>query len=158
MNWFQNKMLNFDFSAPVLNQLEELLSDMKQDVSRLPATLARVPPVTQRLQMSERSILSRLVNPGQHQQQLAAGPVSTSSALLTLSSATPQPYIPSPNLGFPTQGLNLAAAALRQPGFGQSPQQPFIASEPCLFVNLKKQFFFKCNSSVILLLSKNIQK
>ena len=49
----------------VLNQLEELLSDMKQDVSRLPATLARVPPVTQRLQMSERNILSRLVNPGQ---------------------------------------------------------------------------------------------
>merc|ERR1712156_1100692 len=47
----------------VLNQLEELLSDMKQDVSRLPATLARVPPVTQRLQMSERNILNRLVNP-----------------------------------------------------------------------------------------------
>ncbi|GFO42503.1 chromodomain-helicase-DNA-binding protein 3, partial [Plakobranchus ocellatus] len=47
----------------VLNQLEELLSDMKQDVSRLPATLARVPPVTQRLQMSERNILNRLVTP-----------------------------------------------------------------------------------------------
>jgi len=44
----------------VLNQLEELLSDMKSDVSRLPATLARLPPVTQRLGMSERSILSRL--------------------------------------------------------------------------------------------------
>lgn len=38
----------------VLNQLEELLSDMKSDVSRLPATLARLPPVTQRLGMSER--------------------------------------------------------------------------------------------------------
>ena len=48
----------------VLNQLEELLSDMKQDVSRLPATLARIPPVTQRLQMNERNILGRLVNPG----------------------------------------------------------------------------------------------
>jgi len=45
----------------VLNQLEELLSDMKSDVSRLPASLARIPPVAQRLQMSERSILSRLV-------------------------------------------------------------------------------------------------
>jgi hypothetical protein len=45
----------------VLNQLEELLSDMKSDVSKLPAALARVPPVAQRLQMSERSILSRLV-------------------------------------------------------------------------------------------------
>jgi len=44
----------------VLNQLEELLSDMKSDVSRLPASLARIPPVAQRLQMSERSILSRL--------------------------------------------------------------------------------------------------
>merc|ERR1712130_900127 len=45
----------------VLNQLEELLSDMKSDVSRLPASLARIPPVAQRLQMSERSNLSRLV-------------------------------------------------------------------------------------------------
>merc|ERR1719168_559101 len=44
----------------VLNQLEELLSDMKSDVSRLPASLARIAPVAQRLQMSERSILSRL--------------------------------------------------------------------------------------------------
>lgn len=57
----------------VLNQLEELLSDMKSDVSRLPATLARIPPVAQRLQMSERSILSRLAatagntnNTGEH--------------------------------------------------------------------------------------------
>ena len=48
-------------SCQVLNQLEELLSDMKSDVSRLPASLARIPPVAQRLQMSERSILSRLV-------------------------------------------------------------------------------------------------
>ena len=47
-------------TSQVLNQLEELLSDMKSDVSRLPATLARIPPVAQRLQMSERSILSRL--------------------------------------------------------------------------------------------------
>lgn len=51
----------------VLNQLEELLSDMKSDVSRLPATIARIPPVAQRLQMSERGILSRLT--GQPQQQ-----------------------------------------------------------------------------------------
>uniref|UniRef100_A0A915CFX8 Chromodomain-helicase-DNA-binding protein 3 n=2 Tax=Parascaris univalens TaxID=6257 RepID=A0A915CFX8_PARUN len=44
----------------VLNQLEELLSDMKADVSRLPATLARLRPVTERLGMTERAILSRL--------------------------------------------------------------------------------------------------
>ncbi|XP_043270703.1 chromodomain-helicase-DNA-binding protein Mi-2 homolog isoform X3 [Venturia canescens] len=63
----------------VLNQLEELLSDMKSDVSRLPATLARIPPVAQRLQMSERSILSRLAAtaPGG-----AAGSQSGQAALL----------------------------------------------------------------------------
>uniref|UniRef100_A0AAR2LW36 DNA helicase n=1 Tax=Pygocentrus nattereri TaxID=42514 RepID=A0AAR2LW36_PYGNA len=48
----------------VLNQLEELLSDMKADVTRLPSMLSRIPPVSARLQMSERSILSRLTNRG----------------------------------------------------------------------------------------------
>lgn len=48
--------------SPVLNQLEELLSDMKADVTRLPSMLSRIPPVAARLQMSERSILSRLTN------------------------------------------------------------------------------------------------
>ncbi|KAG9482005.1 hypothetical protein GDO78_010958, partial [Eleutherodactylus coqui] len=48
----------------VLNQLEELLSDMKADVTRLPSMLSRIPPVASRLQMSERSILSRLTNRG----------------------------------------------------------------------------------------------
>ncbi|CAJ0919814.1 unnamed protein product, partial [Mesorhabditis belari] len=43
-----------------LTQLEELLSDMKADVSRLPATLARLRPVTNRLGMTERAILQRL--------------------------------------------------------------------------------------------------
>uniref|UniRef100_A0A6Q2Z3W6 DNA helicase n=1 Tax=Esox lucius TaxID=8010 RepID=A0A6Q2Z3W6_ESOLU len=47
----------------VLKQLEELLSDMKADVTRLPATIARIPPVAVRLQMSERNILSRLICP-----------------------------------------------------------------------------------------------
>lgn len=49
---------------PVLNQLEELLSDMKADVTRLPNMLSRIPPVSARLQMSERSILSRLTSRG----------------------------------------------------------------------------------------------
>jgi chromodomain-helicase-DNA-binding protein 4 len=44
----------------VLNQLEDLLCDMKSDVSRLPATLANIPPVAQRLQAAEKSILSRI--------------------------------------------------------------------------------------------------
>ena len=48
----------------MLNQLEELLSDMKADVTRLPATLSRIPPIAARLQMSERSILSRLASKG----------------------------------------------------------------------------------------------
>merc|ERR1739844_482095 len=67
----------------VLNQLEELLSDMKSDVSRLPASLARIPPVAQRLQMSERSILSRLVTS-------AAGGVDGAS--ITASQQFPQGY------------------------------------------------------------------
>ncbi|NWX22184.1 CHD3 protein, partial [Aegotheles bennettii] len=46
------------------NALEELLSDMKADVTRLPATLSRIPPIAARLQMSERSILSRLASKG----------------------------------------------------------------------------------------------
>uniref|UniRef100_A0A8D3E3H0 Chromodomain helicase DNA binding protein 3 n=1 Tax=Scophthalmus maximus TaxID=52904 RepID=A0A8D3E3H0_SCOMX len=54
----------------VLNQLEELLSDMKADVTRLPATLSRVPPIAARLQMSERSILSRLASKGTETQQI----------------------------------------------------------------------------------------
>lgn len=55
----------------VLKQLEELLSDMKADVTRLPATIARIPPVAVRLQMSERNILSRLASrgPETHTQQ-----------------------------------------------------------------------------------------
>lgn len=57
---FQSEQTSVSF--PVLKQLEELLSDMKADVTRLPATIARIPPVAVRLQMSERNILSRLAN------------------------------------------------------------------------------------------------
>jgi len=49
----------------VLNQLETLLSDMKNDVTRLPTALAKVPPVTHRLNMSERAVLTRLATGGQ---------------------------------------------------------------------------------------------
>lgn len=56
----------------VLKQLEELLSDMKADVTRLPATIARIPPVAVRLQMSERSILSRLASRGPEVTQMQA--------------------------------------------------------------------------------------
>merc|ERR1719479_444659 len=50
---------------------------MKSDVSRLPASLARIPPVAQRLQMSERSILSRL----------ATGASAASAATTALTAA-----------------------------------------------------------------------
>ncbi|CAF4794114.1 unnamed protein product, partial [Rotaria sp. Silwood2] len=48
---------------------------MKQEINKLPATLARLPPVSQRLNMSERNILSRLQN-GQSQQS-ATSPTAT---------------------------------------------------------------------------------
>uniref|UniRef100_A0A3Q3L0E4 Chromodomain helicase DNA binding protein 5 n=1 Tax=Mastacembelus armatus TaxID=205130 RepID=A0A3Q3L0E4_9TELE len=57
----------------VLNQLEELLSDMKADVTRLPNMLSRIPPVSARLQMSERSILSRLTSRGSEPPQQQGG-------------------------------------------------------------------------------------
>lgn len=63
-------------AVSVLNQLEELLSDMKADVTRLPSMLSRVPPVSARLQMSERGILSRLTSRGNEPppQQVRAAP------------------------------------------------------------------------------------
>lgn len=58
----------------VLNQLEGLLAEMKADVARLPATLCRIPTVSNRLRMSERGILNRLTQADQdgRQQQEAA--------------------------------------------------------------------------------------
>lgn len=52
----------------VLNQLDELLNDMKMDANRLPQTLTRVQTVSQRLLLSERTILSRLAGQAQAQQ------------------------------------------------------------------------------------------
>jgi hypothetical protein len=71
-------MLLYILSFLVLSQLEELLSDMKQEINKLPATLARLPPVSQRLNMSERSILSRLSN-GQSQQSSTPPPPATTT-------------------------------------------------------------------------------
>merc|ERR1711911_366614 len=83
----------------VLNQLEELLSDMKSDVSRLPATLARIPPVAQRLQMSERSILSRL----------ATSPNQAAAAAQQAQAAFGNQFPPGiPGGQLPFTGLNLA--------------------------------------------------
>ena len=52
----------------VLNQLDELLNDMKMDANRLPQTLTKVQTVSQRLLLSERTILTRLAGQAQAQQ------------------------------------------------------------------------------------------
>uniref|UniRef100_A0A8C7AIY3 Chromodomain helicase DNA binding protein 5 n=1 Tax=Neovison vison TaxID=452646 RepID=A0A8C7AIY3_NEOVI len=77
----------------VLNQLEELLSDMKADVTRLPSMLSRIPPVAARLQMSERSILSRLTNRAGDPtiQQVRLGPHAQARSLPRLPGHLPDP-------------------------------------------------------------------
>ncbi|XP_046707760.1 chromodomain-helicase-DNA-binding protein 3 isoform X2 [Silurus meridionalis] len=102
----------------VLNQLEELLSDMKADVTRLPATLSRVPPIAARLQMSERSILSRLANKGNETHTpppIPPGPY-----------ATPQNYGPPFTPAPPAMALAVA-------NYSQMPPGSFISEAPlCL--------------------------
>lgn len=95
----------------VLNQLEELLADMKADVSRLPATFSRIAPVAARLHMSERGILNRLVqqqkDKSQEQQKLSVhemqpgqyppfesiphGPFTSGQPLTNIGSSTKDP-------------------------------------------------------------------
>jgi hypothetical protein len=69
-----------------LTQLEELLSDMKQEINKLPATLARLPPISQRLNMSERHILSRLSN-GQNQSSSTPPPPASASQSTTITTS-----------------------------------------------------------------------
>ncbi|CAF1121099.1 unnamed protein product [Adineta ricciae] len=88
----KGKMDLLDLTIPiirclVLTQLEELLSDMKQEINKLPATLARLPPVSQRLNMSERNILSRLTN-GQAQQTSGSPSATTTAAATTTTTTT----------------------------------------------------------------------
>ncbi|XP_021364893.1 chromodomain-helicase-DNA-binding protein 5-like isoform X3 [Mizuhopecten yessoensis] len=146
----------------VLNQLEELLSDMKQDVSRLPATLARIPPVSQRLAMSERSILSRLVNPGS-QATSASGsgggsaPVVAASPIATPTGTSSPAAMPNVSqasfLGVPA---SLAGAYANFPqgfrpqfGLAQSPFAPGPLGFP-LLPNLPGQHDLSTTMSAIL--------
>jgi len=97
----------------VLNQLEELLSDMKSDVSRLPASLARIPPVAQRLQMSERSILSRLVTSASGHQGIL--PPANSSHRVSRVASYPvllAPILPSSDPSTPSQAKLPATAQI----------------------------------------------
>lgn len=97
----------------VLNQLEELLSDMKADVTRLPATLSRVPPIAARLQMSERSILSRLASKGTETH--AAPPIP------------PGPYATPQNYGAPFTPAPPSALHLGGANYSQMPPGSFIS-------------------------------
>ncbi|KAJ7313204.1 hypothetical protein JRQ81_004482 [Phrynocephalus forsythii] len=110
----------------VLNQLEELLSDMKADVTRLPATLSRIPPIAARLQMSERSILSRLASKGNETQTVPAfppGPYATPPAFGASFGATPGGTLP-------TMGAN----------YSQMPTGSFItANGPPVIVKKEKE-------------------
>ncbi|XP_070583601.1 chromodomain-helicase-DNA-binding protein 3 isoform X3 [Erythrolamprus reginae] len=110
----------------VLNQLEELLSDMKADVTRLPATLSRIPPIAARLQMSERSILSRLASKGNETQSVPAfppGPYATPPSFGVSFGATP-------GGGLPTLGAN----------YSQMPTGSFItANGPPVIVKKEKE-------------------
>ncbi|XP_026209293.1 chromodomain-helicase-DNA-binding protein 3 isoform X3 [Anabas testudineus] len=97
----------------VLNQLEELLSDMKADVTRLPATLSRVPPITARLQMSERSILSRLASKG--------------TETHTPPPIPPGPYATPQNYGAPFTPAPPSALHMGGANYSQMPPGSFIS-------------------------------
>ncbi|XP_038586758.1 chromodomain-helicase-DNA-binding protein 3 isoform X4 [Micropterus salmoides] len=97
----------------VLNQLEELLSDMKADVTRLPATLARVPPIAARLQMSERSILSRLASKG--------------TETHTPPPIPPGPYATPQNYGAPFTPAPPSALHMGGANYSQMPPGSFLS-------------------------------
>ena len=64
---------------------------MKSDVNRLPSTLVRMAPVTHRLNMSERSILSRLTKTGGATNQPIAGAPPRSAPVPTTVLSRPGP-------------------------------------------------------------------
>ncbi|RMX45752.1 hypothetical protein pdam_00004176 [Pocillopora damicornis] len=110
----------------VLNQLEELLSDMKSDVNRLPSALVRMPPVTARLNMSERGILSRLTkregpppNVTVSGNPMQPAPIPTSAASIPI-----QPKV---------QPLVLAGGTVIPPAPGVKGRPPFRFNVPPLY-------------------------
>ncbi|XP_044273101.1 chromodomain-helicase-DNA-binding protein 3 isoform X2 [Varanus komodoensis] len=110
----------------VLNQLEELLSDMKADVTRLPATLSRIPPIAARLQMSERSILSRLASKGNETQTAPAFP--------------PGPYATPPTFGGPFGATAGGTLPTMGANYSQMPTGSFItANGPPVIVKKEKE-------------------
>uniref|UniRef100_H2UMY3 Chromodomain helicase DNA binding protein 3 n=1 Tax=Takifugu rubripes TaxID=31033 RepID=H2UMY3_TAKRU len=111
----------------VLNQLEELLSDMKADVTRLPATLSRVPPIAARLQMSERSILSRLASKGT---ETHTPPVSSLFQIhAPLYPIPPGPYATNQNYGAPFTPAPPSALHMGGANYSQMPPGSFISGQ-----------------------------
>ncbi|XP_078526362.1 chromodomain-helicase-DNA-binding protein 3 isoform X4 [Lissotriton helveticus] len=110
---------------PVLNQLEELLSDMKADVTRLPATLSRIPPIAARLQMSERSILSRLASKGNEMQTAPAFP--------------PGPYTTPPIFGGSFSSAPPGAMPTSGTNYSQMPVGSFLTASNGPPVMVKKE-------------------
>lgn len=53
-------MVDFHLFFKVLQQLDELLNDLKTDMNKFPMAIAQLPTVSKRLGMSERGILSQL--------------------------------------------------------------------------------------------------
>ncbi|PFX26138.1 chromodomain-helicase-DNA-binding protein 4-like isoform X3 [Stylophora pistillata] len=110
----------------VLNQLEELLSDMKSDVNRLPSALVRMPPVTARLNMSERGILSRLTKrEGPPPNVTVSGNLMQPAPIPTSAASIPiQPKV---------QPLVLAGGTVIPPAPGVKGRPPFRYGVPPLF-------------------------
>uniref|UniRef100_A0AC34F3C5 CHD C-terminal 2 domain-containing protein n=1 Tax=Panagrolaimus sp. ES5 TaxID=591445 RepID=A0AC34F3C5_9BILA len=88
----------------VLTQLEELLNEMKGDISRLPATLTHFPVVSKKLQMTERQILNRLTT-------------EDSGATAGLSSLPPPGPFVTPAMNQKFNGIQPKFAALHDEGF-----------------------------------------
>lgn len=105
----------------VLNQLEELLSDMKADVTRLPSMLSRIPPVAARLQMSERSILSRLATRGGDPAAQVCGDGHRALTVTVMVRSGLQAHVFSPSL--PPQG-SFGSAPIFNNNFGPNFRGP----------------------------------
>ena len=75
----QNNRLSNDVLKRVLNQMEDLLNDMKQEINRIPIGLARQPAITERLKIQERDLLNRLA---MQQQAIANGEAKDQTSLV----------------------------------------------------------------------------
>ncbi|XP_078374198.1 chromodomain-helicase-DNA-binding protein 4-like isoform X2 [Oculina patagonica] len=108
----------------VLNQLEELLSDMKSDVNRLPSALVRMPPVTARLNMSERGILSRLTKRDGPPPNVTISGNSMQPAPMPVGSVPIQPKV---------QPLVLAGGTVLPPPLNIKPRPSYRYSVPQMY-------------------------